>query len=173
MDNDIASVADILASNYGLGGCRNIQEYIVALDEVDVDVVSSFMNAIVDRLDREYGDDNSTRLDDASTIRSHRVASGNSESGVNGMIMFLRDSGVGRDDAHSAIAEAKEKNYKYHSINHINSNTILRDDFDLKEALVILRENRENSINFNINAESISRGAWVDKTISKAKAQKQ
>ena len=176
VDNDIEIVTDLFANQYGLGSCRSILEYAEFIGEMHIDDIDTYTQCIKKRLMAMNGvdpDTGDTYMPNNVMGQNFGSTPANTVSAQTGMIMFLKDSGIPKDEIQKALAEIKDKDLGFIDVSDITTANLMRSDFDIKSAIQRMKYNQERGKNFIINASTISRGNWAAKVITEAKSRSQ
>ena len=171
---DFVETVDLLASEYGLGGCRSLEEYAEMVDETDPLLISCLMKAMYERYERQYGtDDNVDKNIDkinhgpsgqhskpsAKKInrKSLMDASSDPKANRNRMANFLKVMGANKNEVNEAIKKIESGDIKVPSNDYswINSKVLNDPEFDLQATLKQMAEDRKNSINFKVSLDTI------------------
>lgn len=155
---------DVLASEYGLGGCRSLSEFAKMIDEEDPELINGLLFCMQDRNDpeahkKEQWQNSSDRGGKGRTVRSKDGRLVNEAD----MSDFLANSGIPVKQIKEAkkrlaarkinIEEQQEReDWIYENITSEN----LRDPkFDMKKAQAQLSAYFDNTEKFNISASTI------------------
>lgn len=177
-------MADLLASNYGIGGCKGFEEFLNILDNAEDRALNGLLKAIVARYERTYGKATGkptqpapsnlkidprtikghkgpaipTTTTQPSTEQSERVGYGSSvKSNIQKTAMFLKFYGADPKKVNEAARLAREGkiNIPEYDFDWINKENLFDPEFPLKEVLQQMRESEEKSINFRVNHNTL------------------
>ena len=141
-----------------------------------IDDVDKYTQCIKRRLMAMNGvdpDTGSMATYDDSMSQNFSSTPANTVSAQNGMIMFLKDSGISKDEIQRALDEIKGKDLGFVDVSDITTANLMRSDFDIKSAIERMKQNQEKGKSFIINASTISKGNWAAKVITKARSNSQ
>ena len=176
VDNDIEIVTDLFANQYGLGSCRSILEYAEYVGEMHIDDIDIYTQCIKRRLMAMNGvdpDTGSMSTYDNSVSQNFVSTPKSNVSAQNGMVMFLKDSGISKDEIQKALEEIKDKDLGFVDVSDITTANLMRSDFDIKSAIQRMKQNQGKGKSFIVNASTISKGNWAAKVITEAKSKSQ
>jgi len=175
---EFCGTVDVLAHEYGLGGCRSLTEYANMIDGEDLQLVEGLLFAIQRRYRAQSGETDLPEIDNKEDYEKHVRKMATAKSACTSksfknkwgydsdMKDFLLNSGIGKKE----VGEATEK-LKSRQINKQEQNEFhdwlyknvtpekLRDpDFDLRGTYDKIRSHFDKCENFNISAVTINKG---------------
>ena len=162
-------VADIIASEYGLGGHKSLSGFIKMIDEADPVVIDGFMTYIAKRhqaqnsdekekpenFDKEEYIENDDKLEKSNSLEEVAVPNSVDNTVVKEMLFRF---GVKKADLKSAMDKVDErkiatlKDYSYLSDGK-NLENMPEEEF--RKVLASLKEERKGSVNFNVSIETL------------------
>jgi len=173
-----AKIVDMLASEYGLGGCRNLTEFAKMVDEEDILLVHFLLKAIGERYEEMYGNKPSDRNRNISKhINRHAPSSMNKSStkpynsneaidcsedaktNRNRMSMFLREMGASKDKVREAVEKINNGEIKTSSVDFswITSEELRKPNFDTRGVLKQMCEEQKKSFNFKVSLDTLTK----------------
>ncbi len=72
--SDFYRIVDAIASNYGLGGCKNLKEFVMQIDETDMEILGGVINAIKKRNEEIYGEVTQSKPSEPSNQSSPKTS---------------------------------------------------------------------------------------------------
>lgn len=165
-----ARIIDLLASSYGLGGCKTLSEFAQMVDEEDPVLISDLVKAIVERHENMYGDKKRKPGDPITTPKGDRLGlkhmpitkTGKSQIGVGtdaanriGMKRFLLDIGGDKKQIEEAIrkVESGETEISDLDLSWITPELLSDPSKDFSEVFNKLREHQKKGANIKISGQ--------------------
>jgi len=177
-------ILDMIASNYGLGGCKSLEEFAKHIDDIEQGFLINIIHAIVRRNERMYGKSKPTEDTPSephtfdpkrSKLKKHgggwqtqnKAPMGSIRIGNDKdihadrikMAMFLKSFGADYKKVDEAVNKLKSGkiNTPSEDFSWITPEVLKHPDFDLKTMLQIMKKSREGSINFNVSMETLEK----------------
>lgn len=161
---------DLFAAEYGIGGCRSLEEFADMIDNTNPILLSYLMKSIGNRHEEMYGDgeDDDKAAPSASGKASKyqgkkfsrkAAGTGNAKAERNNLRNFLLEMGAPRQKLKDAIAEIESGKTKDLSeqFSWITPKVLNDPDFSFKETLAEMSKNQKGSTNFKVSATTLEK----------------
>jgi len=177
---DFYDIVDMFASNYGLGGCKTLKEFIEHIDEIDLNILIGLQGSIIRRIEAMYGKKSSWKdhqIEGRKEMKvpeqfrpkqKNRIVAGpqekifigkeSSKAELQKMGMFLKSWGAPYDKVNEAINQIKKGKIAIpdEDFSWITPEVLLHPNFDTRLVLKAMRKSREKSINFNVGRDTLN-----------------
>ena len=169
-------VVDYFASQYGLGGCKSLEEFADMIDKTDPVLLRCLQLSSHNRLKKQYGVDddddkkekyNPDHIDEEPEIqhtspkRNYVKVEPMADGGASKAKMkrFLRTWGVPSSELQSAEAELSKRKIKFKDFSWLTPDELANmssEKFgELKKQII---DDQKNTVNFEVSIESLIRG---------------
>jgi len=168
---EFVQTVDLLAHEYGLGGCKSLQEYADMVDETDPSLIHHLMEAIEERYENMYGtgdDKGVERKSHGSRIKGGHTSpsidkskmvdvSKDAKTNRNNIRGFLRNMGASKKSLDEAVSKIERGEIKIseEDFSWITPDVIKDPNFDLKGTMKKIREEKNKDINFKVSMKTL------------------
>lgn len=167
---EFTGIVDLFASEYGLGGCRSLEEYAEMIDKCDPLLIACLQKNIEERYKAQYSTE---ELDNESkdysikgyenkkaekVVREKMIDTDNEKSNRMRMAHFLKQMGANKKEVNEAIKKIENGEIKFSGRDYswITSKELRKPDFDLKSVMRQMREDREKGMNFKVSLDTMA-----------------
>ena len=154
-------ISDVIASEYGLGGCKTLQEFVDMVDSTDPVLLDGLL-AYMAKRNQEQSQDGKhppEEIDKEEYIDDSKTGMEESQNKNNTVVKeMLFRFGVSKDDLNSALEKIDKRKINtlkdYTWLNKQNNLENLS-DVEFREVLKSMRKDKANSVNFKVSMESL------------------
>ena len=167
---EFAQIVDLFAAEYGLGGCRSLEEFADMMNETDPVLLSFLGKSMIKRHKDMWGEESEerpevrqTKFGPQAVNRTRKYKPGQAcdtsddpEVNRRNLAVFLKEMGADRAKVNEAMKNiaAGKTSISSKSFTWITPEMLKDPEFNLKETLAEMREARAGAVNFNVNYET-------------------